>query len=791
MSGPFGSSQWMYASGGFYGYEIGQSARFNYGDSAYLSRTPASNGNRKTWTFSTWVKRGNLNTNYSFWGATSGSNEHVLRFNDGTGDELAFWEWSGSYAFNLKTNAKFRDVAGWYHIVIACDTTQATASDRLKMYVNGEQVTSFSTATYPSQNYDTYVNSTSNPNYVGWSGYSNNYYDGYMAETILVDGTALDPTSFGETKSGIWIPKAYSGSYGTNGFHLEFAGNANDTSGNGNNFTATNISAYDYVPDSPTNNFGTFSALMHRAGSAPVLSQGNLTAVWPGYWFGSTVGITSGKWYWEYVITAGTVGSEIGIATANRNFSGGLSNSSVGTGYGYITNGQKFTNTTYSAYGASWTTGDIIGIAFDYDSGTLTFYKNNSSQGTAFTGIGADTWIPAFGNNTGSSMTARVNFGQDSSFAGTKTAQGNTDANGVGDFYYSPPSGFLALCSANLPAPAIDPAEDASPTDYFNTVLYSGNGSTNAITGVGFGPEFCWAKSRNLANSHRLIDIVRGDSILYSDLTDAENTGGDFTFDSDGITWNGGGANANDSDKTFVLWSWLAGGTAASNTDGSITSTVSANTDSGFSIVTWTGNGVTGATIGHGLGAKPDWILLKKRSATSSWIVYNSARGATKYITLPGTPSEQTSSGAWNDTEPTTSVFTTGSFGDVKDSGATFVAYCFAKKDGYAAQGTYVGNGSSDGPFVYTGFRPAVIIAKNINDATTNWWLHDNERLGYNDKNYALFPALNYAEDANVRLDILSNGFKIRNTAKHWNTSGQTFIYLAIAEQPFKYANAR
>ena len=211
-----------------------------------------------------------------------------------------------------------------------------------------------------------------------------------------------------------------------------------------------------------------------------------------------------------------------------------------------------------------------------------------------------------------------------------------------------------------------------------------------------------------------------------------------------------------------------------------------------FSVVSYTGNGTGGATVGHGLAVAPDMIIVKSRDNARDWRVYHSSLGATKTLDLNTTLAVQGPSSAyWNSTEPTSSVFSIGSVTTVNGSGEDYIAYCFANAEGLCKLGSYVGNGSADGTFIYTGFRPAGIIAKNINDGTTNWWFHDNERLGYNANNYALFPNLSQAEDANVRLDILSNGFKIRNTAKHWNTSGQTFIYLAIAEQPFKYANAR
>ena len=486
MSGPFGSTTWMSnPSTEFYDFPISNSLRFDAPATPFLNFTPGSAGNLRTWTWSGWLKKDTRDSQiHTVFAATTelgagNSHSYIIYYLD----DLYIQDYTASgntKNYHFITDAKFRDPSAWKHVVFALDTTQATASNRAKLYVNGVQVTSFSTETYPAEDFDGKINSTLK-HFIG-NGFGSqpegNNYAGYLADVNFIDGLQLGPSSFGELKNDIWISKDTSGlTFGTNGFRQQYkqtgtgtAGTSTigaDTSGETNHYTSNNLAAHDVVPDSPTNSFATYNALMHRAGSAPVLSEGNLTAVWPGYWFGSTVGITSGKWYWEYTITAGTVGSEIGIATANRNFSGGLSNSGVGASYGYITTGQKFTSSTLSDYGASWTTGDIIGIAFDYDNGTLTFYKNNSTQDATFTDIEAATWIPAFGNNSGSSMTARVNFGQDSSFAGTETAQGNADGNGIGDFYYAPPSGFLAMCTSNMTAPVatIDPAEGGSPQD--------------------------------------------------------------------------------------------------------------------------------------------------------------------------------------------------------------------------------------------------------------------------------------------------------------------------------------
>jgi hypothetical protein len=453
---PFGSSQWMYSSG-FYPTVIDQSLMFD--GTAYLTRTPSVAGDRKTWTWSGLVKRVSPRGGIVF--GNAGDDKLLISgvpFN------------STTLALSLVTTAQYRDSSAWYHLVVALDTTQATASDRCKMYVNGVQVTAFGAATYPSLNQelqynDAILHATRHP--------SGDYkFVGYLADTYFVDGTALDPTSFGEFKSGVWIPKAYTGSYGTNGFHLEYDGNANDSSGTGNNWTATNIVAGDYMLDSPTNNYATLNPLLPASSSAATLSNGNLTAsVSPSLANAvSSMGMSSGKFYWEFTWTYGTGGGLFVGIDSNLAFSGQQAAGSLSTGYGYYNaNGTK-ENAGSAAYGSIWYSSGtyVIGVAFDATNGTLAYYLNNVSQGTAFTGIPAGTYYASMCYTSGSgSTTCHFNFGQSG-------------------FTYTPPDGFLALSTANLPEPSISPLYGASPQDHFNTVTYTGTGAALSITGVGF-----------------------------------------------------------------------------------------------------------------------------------------------------------------------------------------------------------------------------------------------------------------------------------------------------------------
>jgi hypothetical protein len=325
------------------------------------------------------------------------------------------------------------------------------------------------------------------------------------------------------------------------------------------------------------------------------------------------------------------------------------------------------------------------------------------------------------------------------------------------------------------------------PTEYFNTTAYTGDGvvGRNLTTGI-FQPDWVWIKSRSDADNHRLVDAVRGATKhLESDNSSAEQTSSNVTaFTPTGITLSSNGAvNANT--ETYVAWAWLGANSTASNTAGSITSTVSANTTSGFSIVSYTGNATAGATIGHSLGTTPSMIIAKRRSGIEDWAVYHKSMGASKYINLNTTTAEQSSTSRWNGTEPTPFVFSVNTHESVNASGDTYIAYCFAEKQGYSKFGSYTGNGSSDGPFIYTGFKPAFVMAK-ASSTTSNWTIYDNMRPAYNQSRNPLYANTSDAEQVSgLAFDILSNGFKWREGGGQGNDSGVTFIYMAIAENPF------
>jgi len=325
-------------------------------------------------------------------------------------------------------------------------------------------------------------------------------------------------------------------------------------------------------------------------------------------------------------------------------------------------------------------------------------------------------------------------------------------------------------------------------TDYFNTVLYTGNGSAgNAQTGVGFQPDFTWIKGRSATYNHGLYDAVRGvTKRIVSNNNNAEDTRADAltAFGTDGFTL-GTDSQVNANTATYASWNWKASGSTASNSNGSINSTVSVNTTAGFSIVTYTGTGST-ATVGHGLGVVPSMIIIKRRDDTDDWQIYHKSIGNTKYLAFNSTAAATTSSTRWNDTTPTNSVFTVGTAGATNGSGRTFVAYCFAEKAGYSSIGSYKGIGNADGTFVYTGFKPAFVIIKGAvsgdGNAGQHWELFDNKRLGYNVDNNSLLPSSSGTENTGDRIDLLSNGFKIRISSDGVNDNNSTYIYMAFGQ---------
>jgi hypothetical protein len=774
------------------GYNISNSLRFRAAGTTYMSRTPASAGNRRTWTLSAWVKVATSN----------GSEQRILN---------AYVDSSCLYIYNqfgysgIYTTPVFRDPSAWYHVVWVYDTTQATASNRLKIYVNGVQQTlqayGGGAPTYPVLNFQGEINSVVQHDIGGYGSapyVGTSIFDGYMAEYNFIDGQALTPSSFGSTNAttGVWQPAQYTGTYGTNGFYQKYSdiattsgsnvGLGKDFSGNGNYYNTTNISVtagttYDAMKDSPTltsatvANYAVGNPLALGTGT---LSNGNLNLLGASAAWGvrsATIGMDSGKWYCEVTPLSGstTQGNQFGI-TSLANPPAPISTTGGWVYYGF--DGKFYANGAAGVtYGATVADNDVVGIAFDRDAGTLTFYKNNVSQGTAATGLTSGTYWFVFASY--GTATSAINFGQR-------------------PFTYTPPSGYVALNTYNLPTPTI-----LQGNKYMDATTFTATSGAQSIVNAGaFKPDLVWLKAR-VAQNHYWVDSVRGGtSLLQGNITNAESIYSTpnwiSSFNSNGFSSDTASLLTNA--YAYVAWQWQAGqGSTSSNTDGTVTSTVSASTTAGFSVVTFTApNASSPRTIGHGLGVAPKMVIMKYRSSSSSigWVVYHSSMGATQYIVLNSTAAAVTSSIIWNNTAPTSTVFTIGS-NYVPDAGLnTLVAYCWAEIAGFSKFGSYTGNGSADGPFVYCGFRPKFILLK-CSSVVSTWLVLDSARSTYNVMAASLFPSTSGAEDSTYnQIDFLSNGFKMRaDNANSWigNVSGNTYIYAAFAENPFKNALAR
>jgi hypothetical protein len=794
------------------GYQISRSVRTRTSASAYFSRTPTTAGNRTTWTYSCWFKRGILSNNgYALFGcgATNAADTICYFGPASTGDQLdIIVRDTSTIRGRLTTTPVYRDPGAWYHVVVVWDSGNATSTERLRLYFNGSRVTAFATNTQPSQNTQSLWNSTQAAYIARMRNDTTYYFDGYMTEINFIDGQALTPSSFGyiDTVSNVWQPLPYTGAYGTNGFYLNFKDPTSTTtigydySGNSNNWTANNISVtagvtYDSMVDSPTQsangdtgvggevrgNYCTLNPISNTNVPLYTSSNGNLTYACSAsagnagrMIIAGTMLLGTGKSYWEAIPTDTNAGFGIGYY---KNMAMDVNSAGPGsTSYAVVFNtGAVSSNAgspTYTGSAFSYVANDVIGFAYDGTANSLAFYKNGSLIGT-YTGISAGNWLPFITVSTGGAATNfSINFGQRA-------------------FSYTAPTGFKALCSTNISVPTIN-----NGANYMATTLYTGTSATqtiaNTVNNFSFQPDLVWVKSRSAATDHKLTDSVRGVTKgLISDTSGAEttDTNGLTAFGSTGFTL-GTDTNYNNSGATYVGWNWKAGGTAVSNTSGTITSSVSANTTAGFSVVSYTGNATAGATVGHGLGVAPSMVIAKYRGGVGSWAVYHSALGATNWLLLNSTQAQTTSAQEWNNTAPTSTVFTVGNASSNSNQAGTNIAYCFAAIAGYSAFGSYTGNGSADGAFIYTGFRPSFVLFKRT-DTTSNWLIIDSVRGLYNADQNRLFPNLTNAEDTSENFDLLSNGFKLRDAAGSMNASGGAYIYAAFAENPFKYARAR
>lgn len=792
----------------YVGENIAYSCRFNDGDSPRTSRTPGAAGTEETWTFSAWVKLCKVAAaNATIFSAFSDVNNHFKITFRSTGD-LSYGNVTGGvWDFYRSLDRIFRDPTGWTHVCIAMDTTQSTAADRTTCWINGVEMTAYDDGgtgggTDPDLNFVTDVNTTIAHN-IGCLTGGNEQFDGYLAEVHFTDGTAYTASDFGQTNglTGEWVPKGVAVTYGTNGFYLDFSNSSNfgeDQSGNNNDFTDSGLATNDQLTDTPTNNHCVCSEIHQGAGTSTVTSNGGLD------WsisssagnaqqaqMGVTMAVSSGKWYWEFspsnlasVVLLGGIHQE----PHNMNIGQLTSPNEI---YTYRSDGNKHSRTGGSvAYGDAYLATEVVGVALDLDNGAIWFSNEGVWQASAtageiaagtttnaaFTGL-SGTYAPHWGcASSNATQTGTVNFGQQA-------------------FTHTAPTGFKALCTANLTAPAI-----VDPRLQFNTVLYTGNGTAvgsggNAVTGFGFGPDLLWIKNRDQLDDHMMGNLVSGTGVyLEPNTTDAQaaDTESFGTFGTDGFTV-GSNVAVNTNTENYAAWGWNGNGSSgASNSDGSITSTINVNTAAGISMGTYTGTG-SNATVGHGLGAAPEVVIVKRTdTGGSGWNMYHSGlTSATYAIFLDDTAAEASDATKWNSTAPTTSVFSLGTSTAVNGSTFTYFFIAFKNIEGFLKSGKYVGNGSTDGPFVYLGFRPAWLICKKIASATDGWPILDSARDTYNPCSAGLYSDATSVEFVANNVDFVATGFKIRGTGAPVNTSGSTYVYIAMAEAPMNYARAR
>jgi len=794
------------------GYVIENSCRFNPTDTAFLSKTFGSAGDRRTWTFSIWTKRGRVDSESEFI-CVGTDNNNLFQSQFSTNGSIYIQDFTGSSNQLIESTMLLRDPSAWYHIVFVWDTTDGTAGDRFKLYINGVRVTDFTAEVNASLNYEGYINKAAEFTIGEKLTNSTRYYDGYMAQITFQDGVAAPITDLGEfDTNGNWVPIDVSSlTFGTNGFHLDFAvapgtgnGAGTDVSGNGNHFTDSGLAANDQMTDSPTDDassdVGNYATIGLMTGSAITVKNGNLE-------FDNTVTGKRNKLfipfnvqtfetdgcYWEMTLDAVvSYGGYVGLI----NYSGdSVATFLDGTTY-YADAADQWTYRTHtgekniegivSAYGSGAVATDVLGFA--YKGGKCWVSLNNTWANSGdpaadtnemVSGLNTEGVLyPGFtdgGNND--KISGTWNFGQ-SAFAGTI------------------PTGFKKLCTADIPAPTI-----TDPSKYFQVDTFTGTGSELVRTltdgdGGAVKPDFVWIKDRDSAVEHVWTDSARGATKEIScEINGNESTvaQGLKSFDSSGYTL-GTDASYNASSSLNVAWCWVAsGGAGSSNTDGSInTTTTTVDTTAKFSVSTWVGTGAN-ATVGHGLGVAPDFIINKSRDGGGDpqpWLVYHSANTAapeTDHLRLAGTHATEDAI-IWNDTAPSATVFSVGASSNVNRSGESMVTYCWAGVEGYSKFGSYEGNGSTDGSFVWCGFRPAFVLVKNSSNAGENWYLWDAARTPANIGSASvLYPNTTAAAaEASARFpDFLSNGFKLRSTDTSVNATGRTYIFAAFAEFPF------
>lgn len=763
-------------------FGLRRSVRFTAADNARFTRTFGATGSTKKGTMSVWLKRASLGAHTIFGAQNTGAQLwDYIRFNSSDQLEIVF-DPGGGPGPVITSAALRRDLLAFMHVVMAIDTTQGTAANRLRLYVNGVEQTL--TGGTLSLNYDFRWNANGNTAAIGSEV---NYtiptgtvrpFDGLMSHFHWIDGTQYAASDFGQFDAitGRWVPKLVSGlTYGTNGFWLSFDNNASTTTlgyddaggaagaGAGsndwtpNNFSVTAGVNNDSLTDTPlaigtdtgaggevSGNHCTLNPLNLPSGAA--LADGNLQWRRTGGTGGAndrggmgTLGVKSGKYRFELWLGAtigpnNSIGMGIGTAAAAAGLTTFTLSNANTWGFEGAAPGKYVAGSFSAGYGTVWAANDVVAIEFDATAGTLVGLVNGVSQGTIATGLTNGPYFPIVTESVGGGGTTNLarylNFGQR-------------------PWGHAASSGFKPWSTASLPTPAI-----LLPSQYFSIALDTGANIKTTAEAIFSGSDFLeWIKDRANTNNHQLIDTVRGTSAVVR-----SNTTGDET------TYSAPAGNS-------VGWVWKEAVTA------------------GFHIVTFTGAGA--GTVAHGLGVAPRCVLVKARSTAGTdqgAQLYHASLANTEALLLSSTAAKATGSSLWNSTSPTASVFSVGSTNAT--SGDTYVAYVFAEIDGFSKFGSYTGNASADGPFVYLGFKPRWLLIKRA-DSSGDWYIWDTSRDVSNAAAVELLANSTAVEGSGADLDILANGFKVRATTAGFNASGGTFVYMAFAEAPFQYANAR
>lgn len=754
---------------------VSQSCRFNDDDSAHLYRTWGTASNRQKATYSFWIKRGSLTKGASqpIFGC-NGNDWHDLEIDEPStyADELRYTIYGVDNSYHYRSvPVKLRDSSAWYHVVLRIDTTQAAAADRIKTYVNGQRITATTNlggTLNQNQDLKSFGDGAST-HYIGRD--ANGWYlDAYLADFVCLAGQSLGPESFGGWDAdGNWVPIDFSSSlsFGSQDVWLTFGNSGalgTDSSGNGNTYTASGLTAADQVKDSPTDdmdnavgNYCTMNPLTKHASNC-ILSDGNLklagTLVGDNYGATGTIALPkSGKWAFQVTLNEAPGSTKtfyLGISQDPNTQGGASGNGTVNAYIGGGASWNKFKNDSNLGSVITPASGSAMEVLVDMNSQQAVF-KDDGTTIATITSITAGTyqvWLSSENSN----MTA--DFGQSG--------------------YTPSDNSYKALCTANLPAPAI-----TDPSSYFQTRLYTGTGV--APTGVpllgksDLQPDLVWIKNRDSGTSnHRLLDSVRGwTKALRSNGSDAEDTNANLVTSSDpSVITLGTDSDVNASGNHFAAWCWKKGATP------------------GFDIVAYTGNGAN-RTISHSAGGSRHFLVVKNRdNAGDGWMCHHPGLTSANYkIRLDSTGAESNTPTAWNGTAPTSAVFSLGTDPETNRSGNNFIAYLWAEVPGFSKFGSYKGVGLTDGTFVWCGFRPAFILLKNASNTGENWLIWDAKRDGHNGNNDYLIVNTTGAESTWNGIDILSNGFKQRQNDRALGGGGgagsDTIIYAAFAEHPF------